>query len=46
MGGAGAVTDSGGISMGCRCFWDKDTDSLASESFSNVRVVSLCVQPR
>lgn len=23
--------------MGCRCFWDSETDCYASETFSNVR---------
>ncbi|KAF1321074.1 Tctex1 domain-containing protein 2, partial [Globisporangium splendens] len=26
-----------GCRMGCRCFWDAETDCYASETFSNVR---------
>lgn len=26
--------------MGCRCFWDAETDCYASETFSNVRTLS------
>ena len=26
-----------GVRMGCRCFWDADTDNYAEESFKNVR---------
>jgi tctex1 domain-containing protein 2 len=25
-----------GVRMGCRCFWDSDTDALATETFTNV----------
>lgn len=36
-----------GVRMGCRCFWDSDTDNYASETFTNVswleaRVRRLC----
>lgn len=24
-----------GVRMGCRCFWDSDTDNYASETFTN-----------
>ena len=26
-----------GVRMGCRCFWDDQTDSVATETFVNVR---------
>lgn len=26
-----------GVRMGCRCFWDADTDNYAEESYRNVR---------
>lgn len=26
-----------GVRMGCRCFWDADTDNYADESYRNVR---------
>lgn len=26
-----------GVRMGCRCFWDSETDNIASETFVNVR---------
>jgi tctex1 domain-containing protein 2 len=29
-----------GVRMGCRCFWDSDTDALATETFTNVSSLS------
>ncbi|RKO84107.1 Tctex-1 family-domain-containing protein [Blyttiomyces helicus] len=29
-----------GVRMGCRCFWDADTDNMAQDVFSNVSWVS------
>ena len=26
-----------GVRMGCRCFWDSQTDAVASETYVNVR---------
>jgi len=26
-----------GVKMGCRCFWDSDTDNYAQDVFMNVR---------
>ncbi|CAN0245988.1 unnamed protein product [Ectocarpus fasciculatus] len=28
-----------GVRMGSRCFWDSETDNVASETYVNVRVV-------
>ena len=31
-----------GVRVGCRCFWDSDTDACASENFVNVSPLALC----
>ncbi|KAI8917569.1 Tctex-1 family-domain-containing protein [Powellomyces hirtus] len=28
-----------GVRMGCRCFWDADTDNVAQDTFINVNLV-------
>jgi len=30
-----------GVRVGCRCFWDANSDNQASESFTNVRTQDL-----
>lgn len=34
-----------GVRMGSRCFWDSETDNVASETFVNVRAPLRTVQP-
>ena len=34
-----------GVRMGCRCFWDPDTDAYAEDTYRNVRALDQIPAP-